>query len=218
MEAPVRLALVDDHELFRVTLGSVLHDRGFEMVADGADARATFPAIDEGRAQVVLLDVALPGMDGITAAGELVARPASPKVLMLSGYETPHLVAAAFAAGAHGYALKSLSLDELVRGIRTVAEGRRYLAPGLSPLVDLAHGPLASLSPREREVFRMLVGGLTLREISTELCISYKTAETHRDRIYKKLAVHSAVQLVRFAVVNNLLFDRTVGDELDRRR
>jgi DNA-binding NarL/FixJ family response regulator len=165
----------------------------------------------------VLLDVGLPGLDGITAAHEVVARPSNPKVLMLSAYDSPNLVAAAMDAGARGYALKALGIDELVSGIRTVAQGERYLAPGLTVMATLANGPLAPLSARERDIFRLLVGGLTMHEMADELCISVKTAETHRQRIFKKLDVHSAVQLVRFAVANDLLFDRAVADDLRKR-
>jgi DNA-binding NarL/FixJ family response regulator len=209
----MRLGLVDDHEMFRYSLGSVLRGRGFEVVAEGADARSTFPLIDSARPEVVLLDVALPGMDGITAARELIARPSNPKILMLSAYPAPHLVAEALGAGASGYALKADSIDELVVGIRTVARGERYLAPRLSPVALAANGPLAALTPRERDIFRMIVSGKTTFELAKELCISVKTVETHRQRIFKKLNVHSAVQLVRFAVTNDVLLDRSVADD-----
>jgi DNA-binding NarL/FixJ family response regulator len=214
----VRLALVDDHELFRFSLGSVLRERGFDVVADASDARASFPLIDQARPDVVLLDVALPGMDGVTAARELLARPSSPKIMMLSAYHPPHLVAAAFEAGATGYASKSMPITELIGGIRAVAQGERYMAPGLSPLSKTTDGPLSPLSARERDIFRLLVGGGTMPEIANGLCISIKTVETHRQRIFKKLNVHSAVQLVRFAVINDLLLDGAIANDLHKRR
>ncbi|HEY2745042.1 MAG TPA: response regulator transcription factor [Polyangia bacterium] len=213
----VRLALVDDHELFRYSLGSVLDRRGFEVVGGAADARSSFEVIDRTRPDVVLLDVAMPGLDGVTATREIISRPARPKVMMLSAYDAPHLVAAAFQAGAHGYAVKSLAIDELVGGIRTVAAGGRYLAPGLTALASSDNGPLSPLSARERDIFRLLVGGSTSTEIAAELCISIKTVETHRQRIFRKLNVHSALQLVRFAVLNDLLIDRAIADDLHRR-
>src|SRR4051794_23674606 len=200
----VRVALVDDHELFRDSLWSSLSNHGFEMVAQAATARASFPLIDHARPDVVLMDISLPDMDGITATHELVARVPAPKVLMLSAHEEPHVVAAAFAAGANGYALKSRSVEELITGIRQVAGGHRWVAPGLSALATAANGPLAALSARERDVFRLLVAGLTMRQIAAQLCISPKTVDTHRQRIFKKLDVHSSVQLVRFAASNDL--------------
>ncbi len=216
MEAAVRLALVDDHELFRDALSAILGKHGFELVAQSADARSSFARIDQTRPDVVLMDVALPGMDGITAARELIVRPSRPKVLMLSAYSTSSVVRSALDAGVHGYALKSVGIQELARGIRLVAEGERYISPGL--VVATPDGPLSALSERERDVFRLMVGGATLREIAKVLCVAEKTVDTHRSHIYRKLDVHSAVQLVRFAVMNDVLIERTVGEELDRRR
>lgn len=202
-----RLALVDDHELFRYSLGSALRTRGFDVVVEAGTARDSFPLIDRARPDIVLLDMRLPGMDGITAARELSSRPARPKVLMLSAYDNRQLVAAAFDAGVSGYALKSMSMDSLVDGIHAVAHGQRYLAPTLAPLASKSTGPLKALSAREREVFRLIVGGLTMREVAQQLCISIKTVQTHRQRIFTKLDIHSAVNLVRYAANNDLLVD-----------
>jgi DNA-binding NarL/FixJ family response regulator len=216
MRATVRLALIDDHELFRDALRATLGSHGFELVAQGADASSSFARIDEARPDVVLMDVALPGMDGITAARRILVQPSPPKVMMLSAYSTSSVVRSALDAGVDGYALKSLGMEELARGIRIVAGGERYVSPGL--VVANLDGPLACLSERERDVFRLLVSGWTLREIAKALCVGEKTVDTHRNHIYRKLGVHSAVQLVRFAVINDVLIERTVGEELDRRR
>ena len=205
MESPVRLALVDDHELFRQALGDLLRARGFALVAEAGDARTSFPLIDHARPDLVLLDLVLPGMDGITAMRELTARPAPPRVMILSAFGSPNRVADALSAGAHGYVLKSTSVEELIGGIGTVIAGERYLSPGLLAADDFVNGPLALLSARERDIFRLLVRGLTTRQMATELCISGKTVETHRERILRKLGLHSAVQLVRFAAANDLL-------------
>ena len=214
----VRIALIDDHELFRFALGSVLGDRGFQVVADAADARSSFPLIDRERPDVVLLDVGLPGMDGVTAVRELVSRPAEAKLMMLSAFSSPDLVSAAFEAGARGYALKEHPIDELVAGIWTVMQGERYLAPGLSPVAALPNGPLSPLSARERDIFRLLVAGRTMLEIAAQLCISVKTVETHKTRIFRKLDVHSVVQLVRFAVAHDLLLEQASAGQLHKPR
>jgi DNA-binding NarL/FixJ family response regulator len=218
MRTALRLALVDDHELFRYSLGSVLGARGFEMVAEAADARTGFPLIDQTRPDVVLLDVALPRMDGITAVREIISRPAKPKILMLSAYDSPHLVGASLEAGAHGYATKAVPIDELVGAIHLVAEGKRYIAPGLVTPAIVANGPLFMLSARECDIFRLMTAGMTMREVAAELCISVKTAETHRQRIFRKLNVHSAVQLVRFAVANDVSIAVAMGQDLTKLR
>jgi two-component system response regulator NreC len=202
-----RIALVDDHTLFRYSLAAVLRTRGFDIVAEAATARESFPLIDQARPDVVLLDLRLPGMDGITAAREMTTRPAKPKVLMLSAYDSSEVVAAAFEAGVRGYAIKSMSIESLIDGIHAVAQGQRYLAPTLSPLAAKSNGPLAVLSTREREVFRLIVAGHTMRDIALQLCISIKTAQTHRQRIFTKLDIHTAVKLVRYAAVHDLLLE-----------
>lgn len=218
MVSTVRVALVDDHDLFRFALGSVLGERGFKVVVDAPDARSSFPLIDREQPDLVLLDVGLPGMDGVTAVHELVSRPVRPAVMMLSAFSSHQLVSAAFEAGARGYALKALPIDELIVGIRKVVQGERYLAPGLSPLAEQSNGPLSPLSARERDIFRLLVAGDTLPEIASQLCISLKTVETHKQRIFRKLNVHSAVQLVRFAVANDLLLEQSFAGQLHKPR
>jgi DNA-binding NarL/FixJ family response regulator len=199
-----RLALVDDHALFRDTLSSALIDHGFELAGQAGDARTAFTVIDRTRPDLVLLDLKLPGMDGMTALREILARPSTPKVMILSAYASPQKVADAWEAGAHGIATKTSSLTNLLDGIKRIVAGERWLAPGLSTEGGNGHA-LAPLSPRERDVFRMLVRGLTTREIAAQLCISGKTVETHRERIFRKLNVHSAVRLVRFAAANDVL-------------
>ena len=203
--AVTRVLLIDDHQLFREALGVALTESGMALVAEAGDARAGFSLIDATRPDLVLLDLKMPGMDGVTAIREILARPYQPKVIVLTAYATPRLIGDALAAGVHGFALKSNSLHELLDGITKVLAGDRWLSPSLPTMQAHGDGPLATLSPREGDVFRMLVRGLTTREIATQLCISGKTVETHRERIFRKLGVHSAVQLVRFAAANDAL-------------
>lgn len=204
-----RLALVDDHELFRSSVASALVQRGFSVVAQAADARSSFPLIAQSCPDIVLFDIGLPGMDGITATREILSRRPAPRVMLLTAYDSPGLVTTGFEAGALGYALKSQSIETLVRGIDSVSRGERFAAPGLQP--GPVNGLFAQLTPRERDIFNAIVQGQTSRETAKELCISIKTIETHRQRIFQKLNVHSAVQVVRFAVVNDLLVPRSAG-------
>lgn len=205
VQKAITLALVDDHAMFRDAMRLVLRARGFDLVAEAPDARTSFPLIDETRPDVVLMDLRLPGMDGVTAMRELRSRAPASKVMVLSAYHALHDVDEAWAAGAHGYATKSQDVEALVAGIRQVAGGARYMAPGLQPSPSPASGPIAPLSARERDVFRLLVRGMTTREIAAELCISGKTVDTHRERILKKLGCHSVVQLVRYAALHDVL-------------
>lgn len=209
LQAPISVALVDDHALFRKAMRLLLSDQGFELVAEAPDARTSFPLIDATRPDVVLLDLRLPGMDGLTASRELQSRAPGSKVVILTAYADQHEIDAAWAAGVAGYMTKTHDAETLFGGIRAVLAGERYLAPGLQTTPPLRggarSGPLGALSAREREVFRLLVRGLTTRQIAAELCISSKTVDTHRERILKKLGLHSAVELVRFAAAHDVL-------------
>lgn len=193
--------------MFREAMRHLLPAQGFALVAEAGDARSSFPLIDATRPEIVLLDLRLPGMDGVTATRELQVRAPKSKVMILSAYSRQHDLDEAWAAGVRGYMTKMQSADGLNTGIRAVAAGERYLAPGLKPSEAPAGrgGPIHPLSPRERDVFRLLVRGMTTREMAAELGISRKTVDTHRERIMKKLAIHSAVELVRFAAAHDLL-------------
>ncbi|MDB4969240.1 MAG: two component transcriptional regulator, LuxR family [Myxococcales bacterium] len=192
--------------MFREAMRHVLGANGFDVVAEAGDAKSSFPLIDAASPEVVLLDLRLPGMDGVTATRELTARRPATKVMILSGFASQHDLDEAWAAGVRGYITKLHDSDTLSSGIRAVAAGERYLAPGLKATVRArGAGALGPLSARERDVFRLLVRGLTTREIAGELAISGKTVDTHRERILKKLELHSAVELVRFAATHDIL-------------
>jgi DNA-binding NarL/FixJ family response regulator len=203
----IRLALVDDHEMFRFALSHTLRDHGFEVVVEGSDARQAFAQIDAAAPDAVLLDLNLPAMDGVTAIRELRARRRDVRIMVLTASNRPADVAAAWSAGADGYTTKIAPFEVLLDGVRRVVAGERFLEPGLSPPAanDRGADPLAVLSLRERDVFRLIVRGLTSRDIAKQLCISLKTVDTHRQRILKKLDAHSAVNLVQFAAKNGLL-------------
>jgi DNA-binding NarL/FixJ family response regulator len=193
--------------MFREAMRHLLREQGFDLVAEASDARSSFPLIDQTRPDVVLLDLRLPGMDGLTATREIQQRAPKSKVMILSAFTRQHDLDEAWAAGVHGYMTKMQDADGLRAAIQAVAAGERYLAPGLSPTQKPSgrEGPLGMLSPREREVFRLLVRGMTTRQIAAELAISGKTVDTHRERILKKLGLHSAVELVRFAANHDVL-------------
>jgi two-component system, NarL family, response regulator NreC len=207
----LRVALIDDHPVYREGLRAVLASQDVEVVAEAGDAQEGYKAVEAAHPDLVLLDVALPGPDGISAARELLRRDPARRLLMVSMRMEEHVVADAMAAGALGYAGKDQPVPELLYAVRTVAEGRTYLPPRFSLQGIEARmrrgrsGPLGILSAREREVFDLLVQGLTNEQVSAQLGISRRTVETHRGRILRKLKVHSAVELIRLAARHGLL-------------
>jgi DNA-binding NarL/FixJ family response regulator len=205
----LRIALIDDHVLFRQGLSAIIRmERDMTVVVEGGDAREVYPALEEAPPDVALVDVTLRGSSGITATREILRRCRGTRVLVLTMHTSEEYAAQAFAAGASGYALKDQDAAQVVEAIRAVAAGQRYLAPTLPPSVLASRrgvGPLAQLSPREREVFDLIVQSRSNREIATYLCISIKTVETHRSSINRKLDAHSTADLVRIAARNGLI-------------
>jgi DNA-binding NarL/FixJ family response regulator len=211
------LVLVDDHPLFREGLAALLsRETDLAVVGEAADARGAYEMVEAIRPDVVLVDVGLPGVNGIAVVRELVRRDRQCKALVLTMHGEEEFVAQALSAGAAGYALKHQPFREVCDAIREVAGDKMYLSPRISRIVvddylrmqrgnRAQAGPLALLSPREREVFDMLVRGYTNDGVGRHLSISVKTVETHRAHILKKLRLHSIAELIRFAVRHNLV-------------
>jgi two-component system response regulator NreC len=208
-----KVMLVDDHGLLRAGLRSVLS--GFAVVAEAGDARTAYRLADETQPDLVIIDVALPGEDGIAATRELRRRLPEVRVLMLSSFSRDDLVVNALDAGAVGYALKNQDTAELRRAIDQVARGGTYLAPIINAsAIDEqlrlkrrggATGPVDRLSPREREIFDLQLRGFSNEQIARELFISPKTVETHRAHIFRKLRVHSMPEMIRLAATHGLV-------------
>lgn len=214
--APTRILLVDDHELFRAGLREVLATfPEFEVVGEAADARTAFLEDERLNPDLILMDIRLPGTDGIAATRELCRRNPMRKVAVVSALADPDVCAEALEAGAGGFLLKSLPVADAVGAIRRVMSGETYLPPELQPVVDEQrrrmhngkHRAYDLLSKREKEIFRLLIRGKTNSQVAHELFISVKTVESHREHILKKLGLHSVVELVRFAAREKLLDD-----------
>ena len=207
----IRIVLVDDHQLFRAGLRSLLAaEPAFSVVAEAGDAREAYLQIEAVEHDLVVVDVTLPGSNGIALIRELKRRLQRRPVLVLTMHQHADFVADAFAAGANGYALKLQSESEIFEAIRVTAGGGRYVAPALVDLVRSSEASpqrsvLGHLSAREREIFDLVVRGYSNAAISEELSISVKTVETHRANINRKLAVHSSTQLLRFAALRGLV-------------
>jgi DNA-binding NarL/FixJ family response regulator len=215
----LRVAIVDDHDLFRDGLKAVLHTAGrdLEVVGEANSARTGADVVARTRPDIALIDLALPDGDGVVLARDLV-RDQICRVLVVSMHEGAELAREALAAGVQGYAVKALPATELLHAVDVVAKGGRYVAPSLADALaspDASNGngngygngsaALRSLTARERDVFRLAVRGASNDAIARELHISRKTVETHRARVNTKLDVHSAADLVRFAARHGLL-------------
>jgi DNA-binding NarL/FixJ family response regulator len=211
----VRVVVIDDHPFLREAIREVLVGRcpHAQVVAESDTARDAAALVQRHEADVLVLDLLLPGMSGITALREIRQVRPSCRVLVLTALREAEFATDALAAGATGYALKTQVLDELVFAICQVAAGKRYVAPGIETGLrergdaGRQSSPLSTLSPREREIFDLVVSGYSNERLSRELFISIKTVETHRSHINRKLGVHSTAQLIRYALLQQMITD-----------
>ena len=209
----IRVLLVDDHAVVRSGLRLLLDAQDdIETVGEAGDAREAVFELRSAEPDVVVMDIGLGGgKSGIEATSDLLKEAPAVKVLMLSMQDDPRYVREAFAAGASGYVLKEAADNELVKAVREVAAGGRYVDPALGARIAAADAEAARtaeadpLSDREREVLRLLVLGHTNQEIAKTLFISVRTAETHRAHIMQKLRLTTRAELVRYAMQQGLL-------------
>jgi DNA-binding NarL/FixJ family response regulator len=211
---PLSVLVVDDHAVVRTGLKLLLNGEDqIEVVGEagnGDEALLRARLLDP---DIVLLDVVMPGKNGIEVARELHESLPHVKVLMLSMQDDPTYVREAFGAGAAGYVLKEAADTELVAAVREVARGGRYVHPELGARLAAAEAQARAeadsdpLSDREREVLRLLALGHTNQEIAKMLYISVRTAETHRAHIMQKLRLSTRAELVRYALEHGLLAD-----------
>jgi DNA-binding NarL/FixJ family response regulator len=206
----IRVMLVDDDPLVRSGLRMLLGGApAIEVVAEAEDGDEVLAAVDRHRPDVVLMDIRMPRVDGVSAAGLLARQPAPPKVLMLTTFDADDLVLRALRAGAAGFLLKDTPPAEIVRAIELVAAGDSMLSPAVTrrlidhvaaagevgtPRAD-ADRLLAALSPRELEVARAVGRGLANAEISAELHLSVATVKAHVSKVMDKLGVDNRVQV-----------------------
>lgn len=209
MERPIKLLLVDDHALFRQGIARLLRDDpAFEIVAEAGNSRETLHLAASHRPDVVLLDVHMPGSDGVETARRLKEM-GDVKVLMLTVSDKDQDLLGALDAGADGYLLKNLDPDHLREAIHQVVSGGGALSPEIMPRVMAAAArgsqPAAGLSPREREVLAELAHGATTAEIAAALHISPNTVKTYVRRILEKLDASNRTEAVARAVSLGLL-------------
>lgn len=216
-EAPankLQVYLIDDHPVVREGFARALTDEpDMNVVGQAGTAGDALRETAQLKPDVVLVDLNIPDRDGIELIGALRAQLPNAKLLVLSCYDDEFRVAEALRAGAQGYLVKTSKLEEVVDGIRRIAVGGAPLSPRIAGAVVRAmrkpagegSGGLDALTPRERQVLRLLAAGVSTRETAARLTISPKTVETHRVRIYAKLGCKSAVELTRIAVRTGLI-------------
>jgi DNA-binding NarL/FixJ family response regulator len=212
----LRILVADDHALVRRGARDVLHSRhGWRVVGEAANGREAVEKAIALQPDVAVLDLAMPELDGIEAARRIRDALPKSKVLVLTMYECDHMVQRALNAGAHGYLLKSDLSDCLVTAVKNVVEGQRFLTPKVSEIMQAGsfkatrlHPRLDDLAgritPRERQVIRLLAEGHTNKEVAALLGLSTRTVECHRSRIMLKLHFHSLADLIRYALRNDI--------------
>ena len=213
----ITVALVDDHDLVRAGVRAILEqDPLFKVVGETGDGQEAIRMAAALKPDVMLMDVHLPGgIGGLDATETIVRDCPGVKIIILTQYENREYIRRALRIGARGYLLKRSVAEELKDAIRTVHAGRRYLHPSVADeLVDLVTAGRSvddtandydRLTPREKQVFTLLVEGKTSREISTYLTINLKTAMTHRTNVMEKLNLHSRTELIHYAVRHAIL-------------
>jgi DNA-binding NarL/FixJ family response regulator len=212
MADAVRVVIADDDELMRAGLKALLSsDPEIELVGEAGDGRGAIEQVRALRPDVVLMDVRMPDLDGITATRELTASTPQTKVLMLTTFEQDDYIFGGLAAGAAGFLLKRTTPEELIGAIHTIAAGDSLLSPSVTRRViaEMAHAPrrnkrtrLDVLTPREHEVLVLIGKGLSNGEIAAELVVEESTVKSHVKRIMQKLQLRDRVQAVILAYEN----------------
>ena len=215
MTAPVRVLIVDDQELVRTGLRGILRDRlGFDVVGECADGAMVAAAVTTLRPDVVLMDVRMPTVDGVTATRELRRSPDAPPVLVLTTFDDDEALAGALRAGASGFLLKGVPAQDLQSAVRTVAEGGAWLDPAVTGRVLSTYraaparpdtAVLEMLTVREREVLALMGTGRTNAEIAADLVLGEGTVKTHVNRIFSKLQLRDRAAAVVFAFDSGLV-------------
>ena len=208
----IRVVIADDHPVLRRGIKNILEEEAdLEVVAEASSGQELLQKIAQVSCDVVLLDINMPGRDGLDTLSKLHRLNPKLPVLMLSVHPEDQFGPRVLKSGASGYMNKESACDELITAIRKVCTGGKYISPGLAEKIacDLAADnnlpPHEKLSDREYQVMRMIASGKTVGEIARELCLSEKTISTHRARILEKMAMKTNAQLTYYAIQNDLL-------------
>jgi two-component system response regulator NreC len=209
------IVLADDHHVVRQGLRALLQaEPDFRIVGEAADGLTTLRMVEEAQPDVLVLDLMMPGLSGLEVTRQLTERAVATRIIILSMYANEAYVLEALRHGAVGYVLKRSTADELVRAVREVLAGRRYLSPPLSERAIQTYLDKAKEAPpdayemltaRERQVLHLVAEGHTSAEIASQLSISPRTVEMHRANLMRKLELRSQADLIRFALQRGIL-------------
>ncbi|MDH5444172.1 MAG: response regulator [Gammaproteobacteria bacterium] len=212
----LRVLLIDDHTLFRVGLEGLLSSRGIEVVASVNSGQECLPIIDQHKPDVILLDMRMPGMNGLGVLGMLREQGLEMPIAMLTTSSEESDLVESLRAGAQGYLLKDMEPDDLVLALRDIVAGKTVVAPDLAPILakavsgksdavdDKKVTPFSHLTPRETEILGLLAEGQSNKAIARNLGISDGTVKLHVKAILRKLEVHSRVEAAVMAVEKGL--------------
>jgi DNA-binding NarL/FixJ family response regulator len=207
----INLVIADDHELIREGVKKILRaSSGLRVVGEAADLAQTLALVEQHRPEVVVLDISLPGHDGLDGLAQLRGRFPQQRVIMLSMYAEERFAVAALKAGAAGYVTKTMAAEELVRAIRKVLEGGVYVSPRVAELLareacdPQPAAPHLRLTAREGEILALIGAGLQVKQVAAELAISVSSVNTYRNRIFQKTGMSSNAALIRYVVEHGL--------------
>jgi DNA-binding NarL/FixJ family response regulator len=219
VEVKTKVVIVEDHKLFREGLKSLLFDKeGLEVVGEAGDGIEAIRTVKRCRPDLILLDLSMPKMNGISVMKEIKGQFPEIKIMALTIHESDQYVLEAFDAGADGYCLKDAGRNELMVAVDSVLQGKRYISPSISD--NVLEGYLTgrkklksktswdTITQREREVLKLLGEGYQNKEISDMLHISVKTVEKHRANIMNKLDLHNAAALTAYAIEHGLVMNK----------
>lgn len=211
---PIRVVIADDHRIVREGLISLLNASGeCQVIGEAANGTEAVELATKLRPDVMLVDLSMPGLNGIEVVRRVAAHDASIRLLVLTMHEEEEYVLHLVKAGAHGFMLKDNASEQLLEAVKSLHARRGFFDPHAAKVMadqyrrpaEQAEDPYGALTTREREVFHLIIEGLTTKEIARRLDISTKTAENHRAHIMDKLACKNTVELVRFAARRGLL-------------
>jgi len=216
VSTPIRILVADDHSVVRQGIRHVLEGaEEFTVVAEAEDGNQVAELVAQTKPDVVVLDISMPGQSGLEVTAVLRKRFPECRVLILSMYDNQEYVLEAVRAGAHGYLLKDTAAEDLPAAIRSIHAGEAFYSPPIAAKLAAAvkgdfsdqnaTGELANLTTREREVLRGIARGLTNKDIATELGISPRTVETHRESLMRKLGIRHVAGLTKLALETGLI-------------
>lgn len=209
----IKILLADDHRIMRDGLSALLkNEPDMEVVAESDNGREAVEMSRKLKPTVVVMDLSMPGLNGVDATRQILALDDNVKVIALSMHADKRFVIGALSAGASGYVLKDCAFEDLVRAIHTVAMNQTYLSPNIAGIVvesckrsqPSPSESFSFLTPREREVLQLLTEGASVKKIAPLLRVSAKTVETHRQHIMEKLNTRSVAELTKYAIREGL--------------